>query len=54
MGSNAPVVAIKRGFAQRIADRVGVHNISLIFALIVLCIIFGALRGDVFFSSRNI
>lgn len=54
MDGNAPVVAIKRAFAQRIADRVGVHNISLIVALIVLCIIFGTLRGDVFFSSRNI
>ena len=54
MGNNAPVAAIKRGFTQRISDRVGVHNISLIFALVVLCIIFGTLRGDVFFSSRNI
>ncbi|WP_292446586.1 ABC transporter permease [Mesorhizobium sp.] len=54
MGSSAPSAPNRRGIAQRIADRVGVHNISLIFALIVLCIIFGTLRGDVFFSSRNI
>ncbi|MBI4924152.1 MAG: ABC transporter permease [Devosia nanyangense] len=37
-----------------IIDRVDVHNISLIVALVVLCIIFGSLRGDVFFSSRNL
>jgi ribose transport system permease protein/L-arabinose transport system permease protein len=39
---------------ERIGNRVGVHNISLIAALIILCVIFGSLRGDVFFSSRNI
>ena len=45
---------IRRSAVQRVVDRVGVHNISLIFALVVLCAIFGYLRGDVFFSSRNI
>jgi ribose transport system permease protein/L-arabinose transport system permease protein len=43
----------RRSLAQRLTDRVGVHNLSLIFALVVLCVIFGFLRGDVFFSSRN-
>lgn len=44
----------RRGVVQQLTDRVGVHNLSLIFALVVLCVIFGYLRGDVFFSSRNI
>ena len=34
--------------------RIGIHNFSLILALLCLIIIFGSLRGDVFFSSRNI
>ncbi len=38
----------------RIVERVGIHNLSLILALVVLLVIFGALRGDVFFSTRNI
>jgi ribose transport system permease protein/L-arabinose transport system permease protein len=37
-----------------VVDRVGIHNISLLLALAVLLVIFGTLRGDVFFSSRNI
>lgn len=37
-----------------IIDRIGIHNISLLIALAVLVAIFGTLRGDVFFSSRNI
>ncbi len=44
----------RQGTLQRLADRIGIQNLSLIFALIVLCAIFGYLRGDVFFSSRNI
>jgi ribose transport system permease protein/L-arabinose transport system permease protein len=35
-------------------DRLGIHNVSLLLALAVLFIIFGTLRSDVFFSSRNI
>jgi ribose transport system permease protein/L-arabinose transport system permease protein len=35
-------------------DRLGLHNVSLLFALAILLIIFGGLRSDVFFSSRNI
>src|SRR4051794_38001067 len=37
-----------------VLERIGIHNVSLLLALAVLFIIFGALRGDVFFSSRNI
>ena len=44
----------RRNTLERLGDRVGVHNVSLIAALIILCIIFGSIRGDVFFSSRNI
>ncbi|UUP17029.1 ABC transporter permease [Nitratireductor thuwali] len=37
-----------------LVERIGIHNASLILALIALLILFGILRGDVFFSSRNI
>ena len=39
---------------HRIAERIGIHNISLMVALIALLAIFGLLRGDVFFSARNL
>ena len=52
--ADASATTIRRSAVQRAVDRIGVHNISLIFALVVLCVIFGTLRGDVFFSSRNI
>ncbi|MDW4499356.1 ABC transporter permease [Sulfitobacter sp. D35] len=43
------------GFAlHRMAERIGIHNISLLVALIALLVIFGVLRGDVFFSARNL
>lgn len=35
-------------------DRIGLHNLSLIIALAVLLAIFGTIRSDVFFSSRNL
>jgi len=35
-------------------ERIGLHNLSLCIALIVLVAIFGTVRADVFFSSRNI
>ncbi|MBA3325212.1 MAG: ABC transporter permease [Rhodobacteraceae bacterium] len=35
-------------------DRIGLHNLSLIIALVCLVAIFGSLRGDVFFSNRNL
>ncbi len=38
----------------RFVDRVGIHNLSLLLALAVLLAIFGFLRGDVFFSARNL
>ncbi|MFK0693120.1 ABC transporter permease [Mesorhizobium sp. IMUNJ 23033] len=43
-----------RGASSRVVERVGVHNISLLVALAILVLIFGSLRGDVFFSSRNL
>lgn len=43
----------KRRLAH-LTERVGIHNMSLLVALAVLLVIFGSLRGDVFFSSRNI
>ena len=33
---------------------IGTHNVSLLIALAILVAIFGALRPDVFFLSRNI
>lgn len=39
---------------HRIIERVGIHNISLLVALFALLAIFGTLRGDVFFSTRNL
>lgn len=43
-----------RGASSRLVERLGVHNISLLVALAILVLIFGSLRGDVFFSSRNL
>ncbi|MES0029732.1 ABC transporter permease [Mesorhizobium sp. M0040] len=43
-----------RRASLRIAERIGIHNISLLIALAILVLIFGTLRGDVFFSSRNL
>lgn len=43
-----------RGASARLVERLGVHNISLLVALAILVVIFGSLRGDVFFSSRNL
>lgn len=39
---------------RRLVGRIGIHNISLLLALVILVAIFGSLRGDVFFSPRNI
>ncbi|WP_226781551.1 ABC transporter permease [Oceaniglobus trochenteri] len=39
---------------HRVVERIGIHNISLLTALIGLLLIFGILRGDVFFSTRNL
>ena len=46
--------AMTRSRWSVVVDRVGIHNISLLIALAVLLVIFGTLRSDVFFSSRNI
>lgn len=35
-------------------DKIGLHNLSLIIALAALLVIFGTIRSDVFFSSRNL
>ncbi len=43
------------GFSMhRVTERIGIHNISLLVALVGLLVIFGVLRGDVFFSTRNL
>ncbi|WP_424928865.1 ABC transporter permease [Amaricoccus tamworthensis] len=39
---------------HRVTERIGIHNISLLVALVGLLVIFGVLRGDVFFSTRNL
>lgn len=43
-----------RPTAQGVIDRIGLHNLSLIIALAVLLAIFGFIRSDVFFSTRNL
>jgi L-arabinose transport system permease protein len=52
--SSLAAKAIARRRWAAFVDRVGIHNISLLIALVVLVVVFGTLRGDVFFSSRNI
>lgn len=47
-------VTAQRSLKDATVGRVGIHNISLILALFALLVIFGSLRGDVFFSTRNI
>ena len=39
--------------ARSAVERIGIHNVSLLIALVALLVIFGTLRGDVFFSARN-
>ncbi|MBZ9857446.1 ABC transporter permease [Mesorhizobium sp. CA13] len=48
-----PRDAMERRSMAALAERLGVHNISLLLALAILIVIFGTLRGDVFFSARN-
>ncbi|WP_376705572.1 ABC transporter permease [Mesorhizobium sp. ISC25] len=52
--STATTQTGKRRASLRIAERIGIHTISLLVALAILVLIFGTLRGDVFFSSRNL
>ncbi|MER8366071.1 ABC transporter permease [Mesorhizobium sp. M0306] len=52
--STATTQTGKRRASLRIAERIGIHNISLLVALAILVLIFGTLRGDVFFSGRNL
>lgn len=45
----------RAGFSfHGIVERIGIHNASLLVALFALLVIFGTLRGDVFFSTRNL
>lgn len=44
----------RQSLYETTVGRVGIHNISLIIALLVLVVVFGSLRGDVFFSTRNL
>lgn len=37
-----------------LVEKIGLHNLSLIIALAALLVIFGTIRSDVFFSSRNL
>ncbi len=43
-----------RATAKDLVDRIGLHNLSLIIALAALLAIFGFIRSDVFFSTRNL
>jgi L-arabinose transport system permease protein len=46
--------ALGRGRWDRVSKLIGTHNLSLLIALAILIAIFGALRPDVFFLTRNI
>lgn len=48
------VRAASPGLGLRVVQVVGTHNLSLLLALAVLVTIFGVLRPDVFFLTRNI
>lgn len=52
--SHALQATSNRFSVHRLVERVGIHNLSLLLALVVLLAIFGYLRGDVFFSPRNL
>ena len=51
--ARAPGRAASSGIATAL-QAIGTHNLSLIFALAVLVAIFGGIRPDVFFLTRNI
>jgi L-arabinose transport system permease protein len=46
--------AFRSGGAGGLIDRIGIHNVSLVLALLVLVALFGWIRADVFFSARNL
>jgi L-arabinose transport system permease protein len=50
----SPQVLRRRRSVARTVDAIGTHNFSLLIALAILVAIFGALRPDVFFHTRNI
>lgn len=52
--ASTPPTALAALSPGRIVERIGIHNISLLLALVALLAIFGYLRGDVFFSTRNL
>lgn len=51
---NTSVAKMNPSLYERTVGRIGVHNLSLILALLVLVAVFGSLRSDVFFSTRNL
>lgn len=53
MSITAPAAA-PRSSSHGWVSRIGIQNISLLIALVVLLAIFGALRPDVFFTPRNL
>ena len=53
--SEATTMQSRQNFSfNRILGRIGIQNLSLLLALAVLLLVFGYLRGDVFFSTRNL
>jgi len=54
MNQTVTKTGVSSATLKGLVDRIGLHNLSLIIALIALFVIFGTIRSDVFFSSRNL
>ncbi|KAJ56479.1 sugar ABC transporter permease [Actibacterium mucosum KCTC 23349] len=51
---NTSSATARQSLYEITVGRIGIHNLSLMLALLVLIVVFGSLRGDVFFSTRNL
>ena len=51
---NTSSAKAQQSLAEAIVGRVGMHNLSLMLALLVLVLVFSSIRGDVFLSMRNL
>jgi len=52
--ASEPASSGARALLGRFVEGVGIHNLSLLIALVVLVVIFGSLRPEVFFLTRNL
>jgi len=54
MNQTVTKTGVSSATLKGLVDHIGLHNLSLMIALIALFVIFGTIRSDVFFSSRNL